>query len=103
MGAYLKAGTAAAGKYTLSWSATARTTTGANKNYKFEPCQNVTNIDKAAAGSIISANGPNCFAAGAFVTVAAGDIITMLCQNQTDITDITIVDMNLRMLRYASP
>jgi hypothetical protein len=56
-GAYLKAGTAAAGKYELFWNATAKTSAGANKTYKFEPCQNITNIDKAASGAIIDATG----------------------------------------------
>ena len=102
-GSCLIAGASAAGRYTINWSVTAKTTTGSNKNYKFEPCQNTTNVDKAAAGSIISNNGANGFAASAFITVAAGDIITLLADNQTDTTDIIIVDMNCRLQRYASP
>lgn len=39
----------------------------------------------------------------AFLVVAAGDIISIMCQNQTDATDVTIVDMNLRVKRYAAP
>ena len=101
MGAYLKAGAGAAGKYELTWSATAQAASGTNKNYKFEPCQNVTNVDKGAAGQLMSSTGPQCCGGSAFVTVAAGDVFTMLCNNQTDTTDITIVDMNYRLKRYA--
>jgi hypothetical protein len=32
--------------------------------------------------------------------VAAGDVFQLLCMNQTDVTDVTIVDMNFRLLRY---
>lgn len=100
-GAYLKAGPGAAGNYTLTWSAAARATTGTNKDYRFEPCQNATNIDKGAAGQLMNSTGPQTCTGSAFVVVAAGDVFTMLCNNTTDITDITIVDMNFRMLRYS--
>ena len=99
-GAYLKAGAGAAGKYQIFWS-TACKSSGANKLYKFEPCQNTANIDKAASGSLLTTTDLQSLSASAFITVAAGDVITMLCQNQTDATDITIVDMNCRVIRYA--
>jgi len=102
-GACLTAGTSAAGKYQLFWSASAKTSAGANKTYKFEPFQNAAEVNKAAAWSIIDANGPSGFSASAFVTVAAGDVITLACENQTDATDVTIIGMNLRMLRYETP
>lgn len=101
MGAYLKAGTAAAGKYELTWSATAESSLGANKNYKFEPLQNTTNIDKAFGGQLMNSTGPQCCNGSAFVVVAAGDVFLMLCNNQTDTTDITITGCNFRLKRYA--
>ena len=100
-GASLKAGAGAAGKYTLEWSATSQAASGTNKTYKFEPCQNVTNVDKAAAGQLINSTGPQGCGGTAFLVVAAGDVLTMLCNNQTDTTDVTIIDMNYRLLRYA--
>ena len=102
-GSCLTAGASAAGKYELSWQVTAKTSSGSNKNYLFEPLLNVAGFDQAATSSIISANGPNCFAGSGFVTIAAGDVVTMCCQNQTDATDVTIVDMGCRLKRYASP
>jgi hypothetical protein len=99
-GASLKAGTAAAGSYELTWNATAKAASGANKDYKFEPCQNTTNVDKGAAGQLMNSTGPQACGGSAFVTVAAGDTFTMLCNNQTDVTDITIVNMNFRLKRY---
>ena len=74
---------------------------GANKLYKFEPLQNVTNVDKAASGSLLTTTDLQSLSGSAFITVAAGDIIGMLCMNQTDTTDITIVDMNTRVIRYS--
>ena len=100
-GTCLTAGTAAAGKYTLEWSASAQAASGANKNYKFEPCQNVTNVDKAASGQLMNSTGPQACSGSAFLTVAAGDVLTMLCNNLTDTTDITIIYMNYRLKRYA--
>jgi hypothetical protein len=100
-GAYLKAGVGAAGKYSLTWSVTAKASSGANKDYHFEPLQNTTNIDKGAAGQLMNSTGPQACSGSAFVTVVAGDLLLMLCNNQTDTTDITIVDMNFRLLRYA--
>ena len=49
----------------------------------------------------MNATGPQCCNGSAFITVAAGDILLMLCNNQTDTTDITIVAMNFRLKRYA--
>lgn len=100
-GSCLVAGTAAAGKYTLEWSVTAQAASGSNKNYRFEPCQNVTQLDKAAAGQLMNSTGPQCCTGNAFLTVAAGDVFTMLCNNLTDATDITIAYMNYRLKRYA--
>ena len=100
-GACLVAGTSAAGKYELLWSVTAVAASGSNKQYKFEPCQNATNVDKGAAGQLMNATGPQRCSGGAFVVVAAGDVFTMLCNNQSDTTDVTIVDMNFRLKRYA--
>jgi hypothetical protein len=99
-GACLTAGTSAAGEYELFWSASAKTGAGVNKTYKFEAFQNAAELNKAAAWAIIDANGPSGFSGSAFVTVAAGDHICLACQNQTDATDVTIVGMNLRVLRY---
>lgn len=101
-GAALTAGTAAAGKYSLTWSASCGTA-GANKQFKFEPCQNATNLDKGAAKVLMSNSGPFACSGTLFLVVAAGDIINMLCNNTTDTADITIVDFNLRLLRYDSP
>lgn len=101
-GACLTAGPAAGGKYTLDWDVTAKAASGANKQYKFEPLQNDTsNLDRGAAGQLMNSTGPQCCGGSVFLTVVAGDVIQMLCQNQTDTTDITIVDMNLRLERYA--
>lgn len=102
-GSCLTAGAAAAGKYTIIWSATAKASSGANKQYHFEPCQNTTSIDKAAGGNLINSTGPQDSGGSAFIIVAAGDVLTILANNQTDATDITIVDMNFRLQRYASP
>lgn len=101
-GACLIAGAGAAGKYTIGFGVTAQATTGTNKNYRFQPCQNVTTIDKCVMGQLINSTGPQAGAAPrAFIIVATGDVITLLCQNQTDTTDLTIVDMNLTVQRYA--
>jgi|ERR1700690_96941 len=99
-GACLTAGPSAAGKYQLFWSVGCKST-GANKLYKFEPCQNVTNVDKAASSSLLTTTDLQSISASAFITVAAGDVVTLLCQNQTDATDITIVYTNVRVIRYA--
>jgi hypothetical protein len=100
-GACLTAGPRAAGKYELLWSLTAQAASGTNKQYKFEPCQNAVNVDKGAAGQLMSSTGPQCCSGGAFVTVSAGDVFTLLCNNQTDTTDITITDLNYRLKRYS--
>jgi hypothetical protein len=100
-GAYLKAGAGAAGKYEITWNASSQTASGANKNYLFEPLQNTTNVDKAAGAELMNSTGPQCCGGSAFITVAAGDVLLMLCNNQTDTTDITIVNMNFRLKRYA--
>lgn len=49
----------------------------------------------------MNSTGPQCCSGSAFVAVAAGDVFTMLCNNQTDTTDITVVSMNFRLKRYA--
>ena len=100
-GASLTAGPSAAGKYEVTWSASSQASTGANKNYHFEPCQNTVNVDKGAAAELMNSTGPQCCAGSAFIVIAAGDVLTMLCNNQTDTTDITIIDMNYRLKRYA--
>lgn len=56
-GACLTAGASAAGKYQLFWSVASKATTGTNKQYKFEPLQNVTNVDKAASADLINSTG----------------------------------------------
>lgn len=100
-GAYLKAGAGAAGKYEITWSATAQAATGSNKQFHFEPLQNTTNIDKGSAGQLMNATGPQSCSGSAFITVAAGDLLLMLCNNETDTTDITIIHCNFRLKRYA--
>ena len=80
MPSYLKAGTGAAGKYEITWSLTAKATTGANKQYHFEPCQNITNLDKAASGNLINSTGP---------------------QGGSRSSEVTIVDLDFRLKRYA--
>ena len=47
------------------------------------------------------ATGPQSQSASAFITVAAGDVIQLMCANMTDTTDVTIIDMNTRVLRYS--
>lgn len=38
----------------------------------------------------------------AFIVVAAGDVVQLLCMNMTDTTNVTIIDMNTRLnRRYA--
>jgi len=101
-GACLTAGASAAGKYQIFWSVSCKSS-GANKLYKFEPCKNTSNIDIAAAGSLLTTTDLQCLSGTGVIVIAAGDVITMLCQNQTDTTDITIVDANIRVIRYASP
>ena len=101
-GACLVAGAAAAGKYTIGFGVTAQAASGSNKNYRFQPCQNITTVDKCVMGQLLNSTGPQAGASPrAFITVVAGDVITMLCQNQTDVTDLTVVDMNLTVQRYA--
>jgi spore coat protein U-like protein len=46
-----------AGKYQLFWSIASKATTGTNKQYKFEPMQNTTNVDKAASADLINSTG----------------------------------------------
>lgn len=101
--AVLTAGASAAGKYTLNWSASAKTGLGVNKTYKFEPFHNTAEENKAAGTSIIDSLGPSGFSGSAFITVAAGDQLWLACENQTDATDVTIIDMNFRLQRYAAP
>ena len=100
-GACLTAGAQAAGNYQLFWSVACQTSSGSNKRYRFEPVQNTTNVDKAAGENLINSTGPQSQSASAFITVAAGDIIQLMCANMTDTTDVTIIDMNTRVLRYS--
>jgi len=99
-GSCLTAGPSAAGNYQLFWSVACKATSGSNKQYKFEPMQNTTYVDKAASMNLINSTGAQSQSASAFVTVAAGDVFQLLCMNQTDTSDVTIVDMNFRLLRY---
>ena len=103
-GASLTAGAAAAGKYELIWSASTLAT-APNKLYLFTPCQNVTPATSTSASQLTTNAGPQSCSAPApvVITVAAGDIFTMLCQNQTDTTDITIVYFNYSLRRYSPP
>jgi hypothetical protein len=102
-GSSLIAGTSAAGNYTLMWSATI-TPVNANKNWKMEPLQNVTNVDKAAQGPFQIGNNAGAAVAGhSLITVAAGDIFTLLINNTTDTTDVTVVDLNYQLKRYKAP
>jgi len=100
-GACLTAGPSAAGNYQLFWSIACQATTGTNKRYKFEPLQNATNVDKAASENLINSTGPQSQSGSAFITVAAGDVVQMACNNLTDATDVTIIDMNTRVIRYS--
>jgi hypothetical protein len=101
-GASLKAGTAAAGRYKITWSVTAKNT-GADATFKFAPCQNVSPVNTTTAGSLLITDGPNCMASSEFLTITAGDVITMLCMNQTNVADVTIIYANANLIRYAAP
>ena len=100
-GACLTAGPSAADNYQLFWSVACQATSGSNKRYKFEPLQNTTNVDKAASENLINSTGPQSQSGSAFIMVSDGDIIQLLCNNLTDTTDITIIDMNTRVIRYS--
>ena len=99
-GAALVAGADAAGKYELYWHCTFKPA-NANKTWLFEERINVAVSDKAAQGdgSAAAANTP--VSASCFVTIAAGDRVTLTCKNVTDTTDVTIVNCNVRLRRYS--
>ena len=88
-----------AGQYLLFWSVTV-TPAGTNKNFKFEPVQNATNVDKCSAGSILTSTGPQCMSNQCCLPIAAGDILTLAGNNQTDSNDFTLVNMNFQLKRY---
>ena len=98
-GCSLTAGAGAAGQYLLFWSVTV-TPAGNNKNFKFEPVQNATNVDKCSAGSILTTTGPQCMSNQCCLPIAAGDILTLAGNNQTDSNDFTLVNMNFQLKRY---
>jgi hypothetical protein len=101
-GTCIVAGPSAAGNYRLMWDATIAPANG-NKDWKIEPLQNASNLDKAASEQIIATAGAACLAGGCFLTVAAGDKISLAINNQTDTTDIIIRNLNLNVLRYRAP
>ena len=100
-GASLVAGASAAGKYNLQWSATITPAAG-NKDWKMEPLQNATNLDKGAQGPFrLGGGGVGAPLGGqVLVTVAAGDMFTLLINNTTDSSDVTITDLNYQLVRY---
>lgn len=100
-GACITAGAQAAGYYQLFWSVSCQASSGSNKRYRFEPLQNTTNVDKAASENLINSTGPQSQSASAFIVVAAGNVVQLLCANMTDTTDVTIIDMNTRVIRYS--
>jgi predicted RecA/RadA family phage recombinase len=98
-GCSLTATVQAAGYYQIFWSVSCHSA-GANKLYKFEPILNASNLDVAGASSLLTTTDVQCMGSSCIIAIAAGDIITMACNNQTDTTDVTIVDLNCRLIRF---
>ena len=101
-GATLIAGASSAGNYRLIWSATLAPA-NANKDWKIEPLQQATNVDKAAGEAIIAGAGAQCLGGSCLLAVAAGDQFTLLANNQTDATAVTVRDLNMQLVRYRAP
>ena len=99
-GACIIAGAAAAGKYQIFWSASCQASSGSNKKYKFEPLLNTTNLNTAASEDLINSTGPQSQSASTVINVGVGDVVGLLCMNETDTTDLTVIHMNCRVIRY---
>ena len=59
-----------------------------------------TYVDKCSAGSILTTTGPQCMSNQCCLPIAAGDILTLAGNNQTDSNDFTLVNMNFQLKRY---
>lgn len=100
-GASLIAGSSAAGNYRLSW-ACSLSPVGTNKDWKIEPVLGIDNVDKAAQANRLTSSQPQSSSSSCFVTIVAGDAITLAVANLTDASDYTIVDLNFNLQRYAA-
>jgi hypothetical protein len=101
-GSTLIAGASSAGNYRLIWNASLNPTSG-GKNWKIEPLQQAANIDKAASAALVTGAGAACLSAACFLAIAAGDQLTLVINNETDATDVTVIDLNMQLLRYRVP
>ena len=48
----------------------------------------------------MTSTGPQCMSNQCCLPIAAGDILTLAGNNQTDSNDFTLVNMNLQLKRY---
>lgn len=98
-GDYLLAGTGAAGKYQLHISFTVGASSNPSKEYKFEPVQNATHIDKSAFELITTSNLHNSGASGCLFTIVDGDRIWVIFLNTQDTQDLNYEHANLNFHR----
>jgi hypothetical protein len=95
----LEAGTGSAGTYRFAYNMSL-TSDGNGKTYKFELSKNTTHIDESACerkigtGADIGAMGAN-----GLISIADGDVITLLVENPNDTTDLTLKHSNVSLNR----
>jgi hypothetical protein len=100
-GAALVAGALAAGKYEIVFSVSCLASAGNNKSFKAEPRIGVTPVDTCVAISTIGASTYGSMGNSDFVSIAAGDRVSLSLKNLTDAADITVVVANMRLRRYS--
>jgi hypothetical protein len=86
------------GRYKIDFSVTASADSAA-KEYKFEPVQNATHIDKASFTITTSGTDHQSGASSAIITVAVGDRIWTQFKNETDTQDLNYEHSNLNLFR----
>jgi hypothetical protein len=96
--AYLQNTASVAQIFHLHWSISANSAV-ANKEFKFEPVQNVTHLDNAAAEASFGNITMNNVSGHGLISVNTGDRIWMQVQNTTDAQDIIIKHFNLVLSR----
>jgi hypothetical protein len=96
--AYLQVTSAVSQIYHLSWSMSGNSAV-ANKEYKFEPVQNITHLDNCGAQVTFGNTTANSVSGQGLVSVNTGDRIWMQCENLTDGTNFVVKHFNMVLSR----
>jgi hypothetical protein len=97
--AYLKCTSATNQIYRLVWTVTGSSAAG-NKVFKFEPVQNITDLDNCAAETTCSSTTLENMGGQGFITVNTGDRVWIQCKNTSgDTTDFAMKHFNLTVMR----